>query len=35
MDEAVSIMIDEESRLRVMGSGNLVKLTYVVTEDRE
>jgi hypothetical protein len=35
MDEAVSAMIDEESRLRVMSSGNHVKLTYVAIEDRE
>jgi hypothetical protein len=35
MDEAVSAMIDEESRLRVMSSGNSVKPTYVAMEDRE
>jgi uncharacterized membrane protein YgcG len=35
MDEAVSAMIDEESRLRVMSSGNHVKPAYVAIEDRE
>ncbi|CAN6353263.1 unnamed protein product [Urochloa humidicola] len=35
MDEAVSAMIDEESRLRVMGSGNPVKPVYVAIEERE
>ena len=35
MDEAVSAMIVEESRLRVMSSGNSVKLAYVAMEDRE
>jgi uncharacterized membrane protein YgcG len=35
MDEAVSAMIDEESRLRVMGSGNPMKPAYVPIEDRE
>ena len=35
MDEAVSAMIDEDSRLRVMGSGNSMKPAYVAVEDRE
>ena len=35
MDEAVSAMIDEESRLRVMGSSNSMKPAYVAVEDRE
>ena len=35
MDEAVSVMIDEESRLRVMSSGNSSKSTYFAIEDRE
>ena len=35
MDEAVSAMIDEESRLRVMGGGNSMKPAYVAVEDRE
>jgi hypothetical protein len=35
MDEAVAAMIDEESRLRMMGSGNPMKRAYVVIEDRE
>lgn len=35
MDEAVSAMIDEERRLRVMGSGNSMKPAYVAIEDRE
>ena len=35
MDEAVSAMIDEESRLRVMGSSNSMKPAYVTVEDRE
>ena len=35
MDEAVSSMIDEDSRLRVMGSGNSMKPAYVAVEDRE
>ena len=35
MDEAVSAMIDEESRHRVMGSGNSMKPAYVTIEDRE
>jgi hypothetical protein len=35
MDEVVSAMIDEESRLRVMSSGNHVKPAYVAIEDRE
>jgi len=35
MDEAISAMIDEESRLRVMGSGNSVKLAYATVEDKE
>jgi uncharacterized membrane protein YgcG len=35
MDEAVAAMIDEESRLRMMGSGNSVKPAYVAIEDRE
>jgi hypothetical protein len=35
MDEVVSAMIDEESRLRVMGSSNSMKSAYVAVEDRE
>ena len=35
MDEAGSAMIDEESRFRVMGSGNSMKPAYVAIEDRE
>ena len=35
MDEDVSAMIDEECRLRVMGSGNSMKPAYVTVEDRE
>ncbi|KAK3136130.1 hypothetical protein QOZ80_5BG0428520 [Eleusine coracana subsp. coracana] len=35
MNEAVSAMIDEESRQRTMGSGTPMKSTYVVVEDRE
>jgi uncharacterized membrane protein YgcG len=35
MDEAVSAMIDEESRLRVMGNDNHVKPVYAAIEDRE
>ena len=35
MDEDVSVMIDEESRLRVMSSGNSSKPTYFAIEDRE
>jgi hypothetical protein len=35
MDEAVSAMIDEESRLRVMANDNHVKPVYAAIEDRE
>ncbi|PVH62672.1 hypothetical protein PAHAL_3G364000 [Panicum hallii] len=35
MDEVISAMIDEESRIRVLGSGNPMKLSYVAIEDRE
>ena len=34
MDEDVSAMIDEECRLRVMGSGNSMKPTSVAIKDR-
>jgi hypothetical protein len=34
MDEDVSAMIDEECRLRVMGSGNSMKPAYVAIKDR-
>jgi len=34
MDEDVSAMIDEEYRLRVMGSGNSMKPAYVTIKDR-
>ena len=35
IDEAVSDMIDEEGRLRVMSSGNSIKPVYVAMEDSE
>jgi hypothetical protein len=35
MNEVVSAMINEESRLRVMSSGNHVKLAYDVIDDKE
>jgi hypothetical protein len=35
MDEVVSAMVDEESILRVMSSGNHVKPAYVAIENRE